>query len=255
MDKWVGKTAVVTGASAGIGEAIVREFAKNGISVIGLARRPEKVEEIAKDLDKSASGKVHARQCDVSDLKSIQEAFKWIEDEFGSFHILVNNAGAGFNVKLTDQSDAVTLKLDKIIDTNLRGLVHCTRAGIPLIKKSGDYGMIINVSSILATYVPFGMTHNLYGPTKAALNSFSEALRQELIVEGQLQIRVANISPGSVKTDISLIAGVRDSTEEFYSGRPYILVEDVAQAVLFFLRTPCNVNITELTIKPVGLAR
>lgn len=255
MDKWVGKTAVVTGASAGIGEEIVREFARNGINVIGLARRPEKIEEIAKDLEISSHGKVYARHCDVSDLKSIQEAFKWIEDEFGSFHILVNNAGTAFFVKLTDQSAEVTEKLDKTIDTNLRGLVHCTRAGLPLIKKSEDYGMIINVSSILAFYVPFGIPHNMYAPTKVAMNSFSEALRHELVVEGDLKIRIANISPGSVKTDISLNSGVTDSTEEFYDSRPHILVEDVAQAVLFFLRTPYHVNITELTIKPVGLSR
>jgi len=90
MEKWQGKTAVVTGASAGIGAAIVKDLARNGINVIGLARRPEKVEELAKE---EFSGKVYGYKCDVTDLQSIKDAFKWIEQKFSQIHILINNAG------------------------------------------------------------------------------------------------------------------------------------------------------------------
>lgn len=92
MEKWEGKLAVVTGASAGIGAAILRDLAKVGINVIGLARRVEKVEEIIEELGE-VRGKVYAHKCDVSDEESVKSAFKWIEDKFGSFQILVNNAG------------------------------------------------------------------------------------------------------------------------------------------------------------------
>jgi NADP+-dependent farnesol dehydrogenase len=94
MEKWRGKVAVVTGASAGIGAAIVRDLSKNGITVIGLARRAEKIEEFASELP-SDYGKVHGYCCDVSSLQSIKDAFKWIEEKFGFVNILVNNAGIG----------------------------------------------------------------------------------------------------------------------------------------------------------------
>jgi NADP+-dependent farnesol dehydrogenase len=94
MDKWKGKVAVVTGASAGIGAAIVKDFAKNGIIVVALARRASRIEENVKDFPESY-GKVHARSCDVTDLQSIKDTFDWIEQELGSVNILVNNAGIG----------------------------------------------------------------------------------------------------------------------------------------------------------------
>lgn len=92
MDKWKGKIAVVTGASVGIGEAIVKDLANKGITVIGLARRPEKIEEYAKEL---SEGQIFSYKCDVSDLESIKSAFHWIEEKFGVINILINNAGIG----------------------------------------------------------------------------------------------------------------------------------------------------------------
>jgi len=95
MDKWQGKTAVVTGASAGIGAEIVKDLVKNGINVVGLARRPEIIEAFAKEIEGTGYGKIYAYKCDVSSLDSIKETFKWIEDKFGVINILVNNAGIG----------------------------------------------------------------------------------------------------------------------------------------------------------------
>ena len=92
MEKWEGKLAVVTGASSGIGAAIVKDLAIAGINVVGLARRVEKIEKIITEL-KEVTGKVYSHKCDVSDEVSVKSAFKWIEDTFGSIHILVNNAG------------------------------------------------------------------------------------------------------------------------------------------------------------------
>jgi NADP+-dependent farnesol dehydrogenase len=94
MDKWRGKTAIVTGASSGIGAAIVRSFAEAGINVIALARRLENIESLKKELE-NESGKVTAIRCDVSDRKSVEEAFKIIENSFDFINILVNNAGIG----------------------------------------------------------------------------------------------------------------------------------------------------------------
>lgn len=182
MEKWYGKVAVVTGASAGIGEAIIKDLARNGLKVIGLARRDERVEEIARNIG-DVSGIIYARKCDVSDLHSVEEAFKWIEEEFGVINILVNNAAILYKGKILDEGSEATRKLESVIDTNLTGLIHCTRAAHRLIKKSDDYGMIVNINSVLGHVVPFSNEPrlNIYAPTKFALTAVSEVLRQELI--------------------------------------------------------------------------
>lgn len=192
MEKWVGKIAVVTGASAGIGAAIVKDFMKAGIHVIGLARRVEKIEEIRNSLE-STDGKLYTHKCDVSDQESIKSAFKWIEEKFGKIHILVNNAGVVKNVSILDADDEAGKKLDETISTNFTGLIHCSRAGFQLIKKSNDYGFIININSVAGQSVPFinGMKFNVYPATKHAVRAASEVLRQELISMKNNKIRIS----------------------------------------------------------------
>lgn len=179
MDKWIGKLAVVTGASAGIGAAIVRDFAKNGINVIGLARRCEKIEQIASELGETP-GKIHARKCDVSDVQSIKETFQWISHTFGSVQILVNNAGIGkrkgiLSPEVTDDDD-----FDKVIATNFNGVVYMSRHAFPLMLKNDDYGMIVNINSIAGHRVPFPATGeavaNVYHGTKHAVTATTEIL-------------------------------------------------------------------------------
>ena len=253
MEKWSGKIAVVTGASAGIGEAIVKDLAKHGIHVIGLARRSEKVDLMAKSfLD--FPGRIYARKCDVSDLKSIEDAFKWIEEKFGFMHILINNAAIVSNLKILDEGEDVSARLNAVVDTNFTGLVHVTRAAFQLIKKSDDYGMIVNINSILGHLIPFAPEPrtNLYSPTKHAVTAVTEVLRQELIAQNNEKIRVSNLSPGTVKTDIIVSGGYVKTKEEYFDASPHLLTENVSQSILFLLQTPYNVNITELVIKPVG---
>lgn len=250
MEKWIGKVAVVTGASAGIGEAIVVDLAKAGIHVIGLARRSEKVEAIAKEVG-ATPGKIHGRQCDVADLESVKAAFKWIEEKFGSIHILVNNAGTAFKMQILDESDATTEKLNTVINTNFTGLVHCTREAVRLIKKSDDYGMVINIGSVVGHSIPFRPNSlNIYAPTKYAVTAVSEVLRQELIIQDNKKIRISNVSPGAVRTEMSTPANV--NPDEFFADKAALMAGDVSQAVLFLLETPHSVNITQMTVKPVG---
>lgn len=250
MEKWIGKIAVVTGASAGIGEAIVSDLAKAGVHVVGLARRNEKVEAFAKKLG-DTPGKIHAHQCDVSDLKSVKEAFKWIEQKFGSIHILVNNAGTAHKMQILDEND-VTDKLNEVIATNFTGLVHCTREAVRLIKKSDDYGMVINIGSVVGHSVPFRPNSlNIYAPTKYAVTAVSEVLRQELIIQDNMKIRVSNVSPGGVQTEMSTPANVVNA-DEFFADKAILKAANVSQTVLFLLETPYSVNITQLTVKPVG---
>lgn len=248
MEKWSGKVAVVTGASVGIGRAIVQDFAENGIHVIGLARRCKKVEEIAKVLGET-SGKIYAYRCDVSDPESVKDAFKWIEEKFGAIHILVNNAAIIYNGKITDESDEAGITMTSVIDINITGVLNCTRAGVRLMKKSDDYGMVININSIVGHSVQFMTGANIYAPTKHAMTAFSEVLRQEFVSENNGKIRVSNVSPGLVKTEIAVSSGIFDDIEA-YDKIAHLMPEDIAQAVSFLLQTPYNVNLAQVTVKP-----
>lgn len=252
MDKWVGKLAVVTGASSGIGRSIVESFAKSGINVVGLARRSDKIEEFAEELG-ATSGKIYARQCDISDSNSVIEAFTWIEESFGVINIMVNNAGVAFSVKILDESEDVTEKLNKTIATNFTGLVNCTRRAVSLIKKTEDYGMIIIINDICGHFLPFleEESMNVYAPTKYALTAFSEVLRQELIVLKNHKIRVSTVNPGTVNTGAPE-PGDFFAEDDFFDQAPHLDPVDISNGVLYLLETPYNVNITQLTIRPVG---
>jgi NADP-dependent 3-hydroxy acid dehydrogenase YdfG len=192
MEKWRNKFAVVTGASAGIGEEIVKDFARNGLNVIGLARRAEKIESYAKSFTGDGFGKIYSRKCDVSDVQSVKETFKWIEETFGVVHILVNNAGVIRKIKILSDED-VSEQIEEVINTNFTGLVHCTHEAYRLIKKSNDYGMIININSNAGHRIFFpapGVSHNVYHGTKFAVTATSEVLRQELIMQENDKVRV-----------------------------------------------------------------
>ncbi|CRL02303.1 CLUMA_CG015214, isoform A [Clunio marinus] len=249
MEKWIGKVAIVTGASAGIGEGIVKSLAKSGIHVVGLARRSEKVDEYVQQLGKTP-GTIYSHKCDVSDLQSVKEAFKWIEEKFGFIHILINNAGVAYKMQILDEAD-VTEKIDSILKTNVSGLVYCTREAVRLMKKADDYGMIVNVGSIVGHNIPFRPNSlNMYAPSKYAVTAVSEVLRQELINQNNQKIRVTNLSPGHVRTDMATPSNV--DPDEYYATKSVLMPEDVALTINFLLETPVHVNISQLTIKPVG---
>lgn len=251
MDKWIGKIAVVTGCSAGIGKAIAKDLATAGIHVVALARRHEKIEEFAKELGET-SGKIYARKCDVSDMKSVKETFQWIEKQFGSISILINNAAILYNGNILDPGDAAMEQLNSVINTNFTGAVQCCREGIRLIEKSCDYGLVININSIAGNYVPFGMGSNVYSASKHALRAFTEVLRHELVTKQNTKIRVSNLSPGVVETEMAVAAGMVSDASLIYQHLPHLSSENVSESVMFLLQVPHNVNITQLTIQPVG---
>ncbi len=251
MEKWKGKVAIVSGASAGIGKAIVKDFAKAGIHVIALARRNEKIEEFVQELGETP-GKIYARKCDVSDMQSVKETFQWIEQKFGSINILINNAAILYNGSILDPGDDAMEQLNAVMNTNFTGAVQCSREGIRLMEKSCDYGLVINVNSIAGNYVPFGMGTNVYAASKHALRAFTEVLRHELVTKKNDKIRVSNLSPGVVETEMAVAAGMVSDASLIYKHLPHLSTENVSESVMFLLQTPTNVNITQLTIQPVG---
>lgn len=179
----MGKVAVVTGASAGIGAAIVVDLVKAGIVVVGLARRLERVEELRQKIPSNATGKLYSFRCDVSDDQSVVEAFKWIESQFGAIHVLVNNAGVPTKGALTEEGNEEGLK--KVLLTNVWGLVLCTKKAVEIMKRGDVVGAhVINLNSIAGHKVVSLNTSNLpqlniYPASKCAVTALTEVLRQE----------------------------------------------------------------------------
>ncbi|XP_059052406.1 farnesol dehydrogenase-like [Achroia grisella] len=242
MERWRGRVAVVTGASAGIGAAICLGLANAGVCVVGLARRVHLVEELSSKVE-AGKGSIHSRQCDVSKLADVVAAFNWIEETFGGTDILVNNAGVmnpGFITDLGDQP----LKDEQLIatiDTNVTGLVMCTRRAISSMVKRQFDGHVININSIAGHYIPFSPLFNVYPSSKHAVTAFTHSLLNELAAFKN-KIKVTGICPGLVDTDMA---------SEAATICPTLRPSDIADTVLYALSTPPTVNINEISISPI----
>ena len=187
MERWQGKIAVCTGASAGIGAAIVKSLVKSGMIVVGLARRQENIEELKKDLPANLANNLHALKCDVSCEKEILEAFAWIEKHLGGVDVLVNNAGILRTAKLVDAEN--TSQIRSVLDVNVMGVVLCTREAFQSMKKRNVDGHVILINSISGHKVPMTASIpqmpslSIYPASKFAITALTESLRQEFLME------------------------------------------------------------------------
>ncbi|XP_055608235.1 farnesol dehydrogenase-like [Uranotaenia lowii] len=244
MERWIGKVAVVTGASSGIGAVIARELAKAGMVTVGLARRVERVEAIKSQLDKDRASKLHALRCDVSKESDIVSVFEEIEKRFGGVDVLINNAGVVRDTALFRDDGAQLLR--DILDTNVIGLTLCSRKALKSMKERSVDGHIIHINSIAGHRVLNFPHMNMYSASKFAVTAITETMRNELR-EMKSKVKVTSVSPGVVKTEI--VDGL-DDHRDF----PKLECEDIANAVLYALGTPPHVQVHEIIIKPVGEA-
>lgn len=185
MDRWSGKVAVVTGASSGIGSAIVIDLVKAGLQVVGLARRIERVEALKTQLPKTLQCKLYAFKCDVSSESDIKAAFQWVETKFGGVDILINNAGIIAKTNIVDPDN--TADLQGVIDTNVMGPALCTREAFQSMKKRNVNGHVVMMNSIgghMIPYLPFNRSYSIYHCSKFAVTAMTEVLRQEFQLLG-----------------------------------------------------------------------
>ncbi|ETN62711.1 oxidoreductase [Anopheles darlingi] len=242
MERWISRVAVVTGASSGIGAAIVKDLAKAGMVAVGLARRVELIEQLRKDVPEDAAKRLHAIKCDVSNQDDIDAAFKQVEDQFGGCDVLVNNAGIVRTVPLLDVNNSADIK--SVLATNVTGLVLCSqRAYQSMVKRSVD-GHIIHISSIVGHMVPNHPNLNVYPASKHAVKAITETMRHEMRDAGK-KIKVTSISPGGVRTEILQGVGLP-------ADMPLLDPHDISEAVLYTLGTPPRVQVHEIIIKPAG---
>ncbi|KAH8397951.1 hypothetical protein KR222_007064 [Zaprionus bogoriensis] len=247
MERWTNRVAVVTGASSGIGAACCKDLVARGMRVVGLARREDRLGELRAELPAEQAARFHYRKCDVSDEQQVIEAFAWIDQTLGGADVLVNNAGIVRHTTITSAGNGVDLRA--VLDTNLMGVAWCTReAFLSLQRRQVDDGHVLIINSVAGHRIPIvpNVNLNMYAPSKYAVTALTEVLRQEFLAKGT-KTKITSISPGGVNTEIidqTILAALVDF--------PMLRAEDVADAVSYCIQTPPNVQIHELTIKPVG---
>ncbi|KAJ3660781.1 hypothetical protein Zmor_005212 [Zophobas morio] len=251
MERWKGKVAIVTGASVGIGASIVEKLVEAGLQVVGLARRSEQVEENAKKLA-GKSGKLHAFKADISKEEDILKAFKWVTENLGPLHILVNNAGV---VQQTNLVEGDTEKWKKIFDTNVIGLSIATREAVKIMKENKIDGHIVHINSTLGHKIVYQPFSNVYPASKHAVTALTETLRQELNHVG-LKIKISSVSPGVTASELAKTNNIvfDEKVQKARKNWVRLNVEDIANGVMYVLSTPPHVQVHELIIKPLGEA-
>ncbi len=236
------RVAVITGASSGIGEATARALAADGHRLALLARRADRIEELAAELGNGAVSIV----ADVTDRDSLVSAAERVQADLGGADILVNNAG----VMLLGPFDSEhSDELRQMVEVNLLGAMTATEVFLDQLRDGG--GDLVNISSVAGrTARAFGSGYNA---TKWGLNGWSEALRQELLPD----IRVMVIEPGAVGTELTdhiTDSSVKEATEKFY-GEVAITAADIAEIIAFSVSRPRRVNLNEILVRPTAQAR
>lgn len=245
----MGKVALITGATAGIGKATAKLFAGAGYDLIVTGRRAERLKELKKEICGNREGtQVHTLCFDIKDRRSCEAAMGALPEKFRSIDVLVNNAGVASD--LIKFQDGDISNWDSVIDTNVKGLIYITRiVAEGMVERGG--GHIVNVGSVAGTE-PYA-EGNIYCATKYAVHGLTKSIRIDLLGTG---VKVTEIRPGKVLTEFSLVR-FRGNTEEArraYEGFTPLSGEDVAGTILWAVNQPANVNIDEIVLTPLAQA-
>ncbi len=235
----LGRVAVITGASSGIGEATARALAADGHRLALLARRTDRVEALASELGSGAL----AIEADVTDRGSIVAAAERVQAELGGAGILVNNAGVMLLAPFSSEQNA---EIRQMVETNLLGTMTTTQVFLDQLRDGG--GDLVNISSVAGRTARAG--NAAYAATKWGINGWSEALRQEL----QPDVRVMVIEPGAVATELTdhiTHAETRRTTEQFVKELA-IPAEDIAEVIAFALARPRRMTLNEILVRPTA---
>jgi len=236
-------TILITGATSGFGEACARRFAKEGWQLILAARRTDRLKALQEKLGGETS--VHIMPLDIRDQEAVMTGLTHLPDKFSEIDVLVNNAGLALGLEPAPESDLSDW--NTMVDTNIKGLMYCTRATMPGMVER-NRGHIVNIGSVAGNWpYPGG---NVYGATKAFVKQFSRNLRTDLLGTA---IRVTNIEPGLAETEFSVVRfkGDEEKAEKVYDGTQPIKPEDIAEMVHWVVSLPPHVNINCLEVMPV----
>lgn len=241
MNNSANKVVIITGASSGIGEAIALHLANNAYSLVLVARRQDKINALV-DRIIQQGGKAIAVKADVTRQEEVQRAIDAAIAAYQRVDVLINNAGF---MAIAPLSELKTDEWDKMIDTNLKGVLYGVATALPVFQRQGS-GHFINVASVAGIKVlaPGGV---VYSATKFAVRALSEGLRQE----AGKTIRTTLISPGAVESELQFGSSDEESKKflhEFY--KQAISADAIARSVLFAIEQPGDVDINEIVVRP-----
>ncbi len=242
------RVVLVTGATSGIGRSCAFRFAESGYHVIIAGRRAVRLSEIEDEIRRMFKIQVHSLVLDVTNRGSVIDAIKNLPGIFCEIDVLINNAGLALGLEPLQEGNPV--QWDRMIDTNVKGLLNVSHAVMPMMIKQGR-GHIINIGSIAGREVyPKG---NVYCATKAAVDSITRAMRIDLLPYG---IRVTQIAPGAVETEFSLVrfGGDEQRADSVYAGFEPLHPDEVADVVLYAASLPPHININDLLLMPTAQA-
>ncbi len=244
MNRIVGKRVLITGASAGIGEACARLFAEKGADLVLVARREDRVTELASELSDKHGVEAHAYPLDVTDRAAVFSFVARIAEEHILPDILVNNAGMGRGFDKFHEGDPADW--EAMIDTNVKGLVWMTRAILPHMVARDD-GHVIHIGSIAGRWVY--PKSAVYNATKFALWALNEGMNQDLL---GTKVRVSSVDPGLTETEFAEVRfrGDMERARKVYADMTPLSPDDVADAVVYVANTPPHVNVINLVLMP-----
>jgi 3-hydroxy acid dehydrogenase / malonic semialdehyde reductase len=237
-------TALVTGATSGIGEACAERLVRDGARVVAVGRRTERLAALADRL----GPRLHPVGLDVTDRVAVERALAALPDRFATVDVLVNCAGMALGLEPAPRASLEDW--DRMIETNCRALVSVTRLLLPGMVERGR-GHLVNMGSVAGSYpYPGG---NVYGATKAFVRQFSLALRSDLL---GTPVRVTSIEPGMVETEFSVVrfAGNKAKADSVYAGMKPLSAADVADVVVWCVSRPAHVNVNTIELMPVQQA-
>lgn len=240
------KTALITGTTAGIGEATARLLAQNGYKCIITGRRADRLEKLAHELKAQYNAPVHPLAFDVRNRAETFAAIESLPEQWQEIDLLVNNAGLAMG--LASFEDGNVDHWETMIDTNIKGLLYMSKAVLPgmIARKSGH---IINISSIAGKEV-YSMG-NVYCATKHAVDALTRSMRLDL---AKYPIKISMVCPGAVETEFSVVRfeGDVERAKKVYQGFENLVAADVAEAIHYVASRPPHVNINDLVIMPTA---
>jgi 3-hydroxy acid dehydrogenase/malonic semialdehyde reductase len=234
----------ITGATSGFGLSMATKFLNQGHFVIAVGRRVERLDDLKKKFNET----LLVIKCDIQNKEEVSQAIDTLPNQFKKIDVLINNAGLAMGT--SKAQDSKIEDWETMIQTNINGVLYCTKKILPLMVKENN-GMIINLGSVAGEFPYLG--GNVYGASKAFIHQFSMNLRSDLL---GTKIRVTNIEPGMCETEFSLVRfnGDEDKAKSVYQGMKPLTADDIADTIDWIIHRPPHVNINNISLMPVDQA-
>lgn len=242
------KIAFITGATAGIGEACAKKLAQLGFDLIISGRRKEKLDLLANEIKTQYQQEILPIELDVRQQEDVEKTIQNLPEKWKKIDLLINNAGLAVGLSTVQEGNIDDW--ERMIDTNVKGLLYITRSVAPLMIERKN-GHIINITSIAAKEVyPGG---NVYCATKHAVDALTKGMRIDML---PYNIKVSSIAPGMVETEFSIVRfkGDKEKANQVYNGFTPLYANDIAETVEFIISRPDHVTINDILIMPTAQA-